>query len=212
MVFHFRRSSCARRVIDATRHVRPTRGPASAGSRAAPQPACRPRSRPGRRSPALCRGAVAENRHWSASASTSAKASDQPFVDVPHSDRPHSRAVEQQRARRSDHQLAHRGRVPATLVVFTDSSRWLDAPSRAAALTIVDLPTPDDPISATVLPGSSRGASASRPVPSRALTDADGHARRDRRHVRRAPGTSSHTSALLRTMTGSAPLDHASAR
>ena len=108
-----------------------------------------------------------------------------------------------------------------------DGSRWCagrGCPSRAlracaadrgrrSRLTIVDLPTPDDPSSAPVragaevLPAAARGSPAS--LHDTACTATSGASART--SSTRAPGSSAR-SALFSTMTGVAPLSHATTR
>ena len=87
---------------------------------------------------------------------------------------------------------------------------WRSVPS--TRLISVDFPTPDEPRSASVRPGTSHRASASRLSSRAALSATTGAPLAIDSTSARAPAGSTCRSDLLRTTTGCAPLSHASAR
>jgi hypothetical protein len=73
----------------------------------------------------------------------------------------------------------------------------------------LDLPTPDEPSSTAVRPGSSRAARASRPFAVTFDTGYTGTPIATLSTASTAAGTSSQRSVFVRTTRGSAPLSHA---
>ena len=78
--------------------------------------------------------------------------------------------------------LSPGGGVPAAAVGLADGREVVSRSSPRSRLMMVDLPTPDEPMKAEVLPGPMCAARTSRPLPSIALTETTGAARH-RLHV-----------------------------
>ncbi len=92
------------------------------------------------------------------------------------------------------------------------TSRVSRTSSPSKRLTSVDLPTPDEPRSATVLPGCRKGRTASQPPSSIDNTASTSTPKATDCTARSRRPKLSHASAFVSTTTGTAPPSHASAR
>ena len=118
----------------------------------------------------------------------------------------HAGRVDDGAAVRPQEQLAMRRRMAAAAVVRAHLLRRLGRTSQTARWSSVDLPTPDEPMRPTVRLPSKYCSISAMPSPARALMACTGTPGAIAAICSVIPATSSLRSALLRTITGAAPL------